>query len=92
MRPFVGKVRGLKVRLNEFMRIEEQQAPKVSAALFVENAQLLVSMMGLFVPGLADANIPPDGQPVRLDDSISGALPSMSTDAVFAAHYLPPIS
>lgn len=84
--PFVGQIRGLKVQMDDFAgQIESMQPPKMSAALFVENAQLLMSMAGLFIPGLAEMELPSDGTPVRMDEAVSGMLPNASDEAVFAA-------
>lgn len=82
--PFVGQVRGLKFRIDEFQGMLQQQAPKMSMALFVENAQLLMSMAQMFMPQLGELGLEPDGEPVRIDEAMGG-MPVDLPHAAYAA-------
>ncbi|GAB4184274.1 MAG: hypothetical protein Tsb002_07110 [Wenzhouxiangellaceae bacterium] len=86
MPPFVGQLRGLKLRIDDFMTMTTEQRPTGGMVLFVENAQLLLSMGQMMMPQLASLDIKPDGEPVRIDEAVSAMAAGMVPDgAIYAA-------
>jgi hypothetical protein len=83
--PFAGQIRGLKVRMDNMEASAVGGTPNMTMALFVDNAQLLVSMMQIFLPQLAEMELPTDGTPQRIDDSLGAMVPQAGSEPLFAA-------
>lgn len=83
--PFAGQIRGLKVRMDNMEASVAGGTPNMSMALFVENAELLVSMMQIFLPQLAEMELPTDGTPQRIDESLGAMVPQAGSEPLFAA-------
>lgn len=89
--PFAGQVRGFKFRMDGLEDLimatqsGEQIEPRMTTTLFVENAQLLLSMAQLFMPTLAEVELPKDGTPQRLEDIIPPGLAGPGDVELYAA-------